>query len=568
MKKYTACSLTLILLGTSAGAGGQNANTSVMEQRQAASTASVKPAEPKISAEDRERATKLLDLSESQARSFEAPLRSYVLYQVAQSYLPLDKAKSRGLYRDAFTSTLEIRDDDDLKQRLQDSILTGMLGVSQPDVEELMQQAEPPARKRASIAIANKYLAAKKFDRAVALVQSMTSWTEFPYDIGSQIMSALPEQMNGDFRGLFTQAFSSYQNYPHKQIQLGGGDFGAMVAKFGMRLPARMTLDAIDEVLKQSKKRDNASISVGGDAGTASFSSFYDFELFQLMPLLRKLDEGHAKKLLEDNQAVNSFAQQFPNGVQSLAPEQPDPVRGGTPDTNKADANKDAPTRGPGTSFTVSSGDKAQGASAEGNALMELGRRAEQIARDSEKDPQQAIAEALSLPSTKGFSPRARALGGIAQANVKKNPQAAKQALDELRKTIPDLVVPREQIRPLATAARLYLQINETDAAEQTVSDGFKLSKELLVSDDDAEDPNKALKAFWPSVDCYRQFLEIETKISQKDAEKLLAEIQDPEMQTIERVMFINALLGKPMRVSVVSQKKKNDNYMMMTSSD
>ena len=61
-------------------------------------------------------------------------------------------------------------------------------------------------------------------------------------------------------------------------------------------------------------------------------------------------------------------------------------------------------------------------------------------------------------------------------------------------------------------------------------------------------DPTDA--AYWPSVECYRQFLEIETKISQKDALAKLEEIQDPEMQAIERVMFASALLGKSMKVT------------------
>src|SRR5207244_4205982 len=114
--------------------------------------------------------------------------------------------------------------------------------------------------------------------------------------------------------------------------------------------------------------------------------------------------------------------------------------------------------------------------------------------------------------------PRARALEGIAQSNVKKNPQAAKQALDELRKIVPDLV-PQNQTHPLVDAAKLYLDMGETDAAEKAISDGFKLSEKMLVTDNDAEDPNKAMKAWWPSVECYRQFLEIETKISQKEAQ-------------------------------------------------
>ena len=96
----------------------------------------------------------------------------------------------------------------------------------------------------------------------------------------------------------------------------------------------------------------------------------------------------------------------------------------------------------------------------------------------------------------------------------------------------------------LVPVAKSYLEMEDTDKAQDTIAEGFKLSETLLVADKDADDPNKALKAYWPSVECYRQFLELETKISQKDALAKLDDIQDPEMQTIERVMFTNAMLG------------------------
>jgi hypothetical protein len=527
-------------------------------------TSSAKPAEPKISDEDRQRAVKLLDVSEAQSRSFEAPLRSYMLYQIAQSFLPLEKSKSRTLFRDAFISTLEIRDDADTKERLQNAILLGLLNVSQSDVEELLPQAEPAARTKASTAIAKRYLDAKKYDRAVEMVESITRVSEFPYDVGTQIMAALPENMSGQFRSLFTQAQTSFTNTPHKGVSVGGGSFPNMLLRFGARLPQAQTLDAIEEILKQAKAQDSASISLSAEGGTASFGSYYDYQLFQLLPLLKKYDEGRANALLRDNAAVKSASQQYPKGLESLDPNSPD-YSGAKPAAPDG-AKEDKPRSG-GMSISVNTGNSGRTPSSDEYARMETMRRAQQVARDSEKNPLQAIAQAMSLPSEAGFSPRAQALQGIATANVKKDPTAAKQALDELRKTVSTLV-PQNQTSYLRTASNLYLELEDSDAAQSVLNDGFKLSEKMLASDTDGDDPNKALKAYWPSVESYRQFLEIETKISQRDALAKLDEIQDPEMQTIERVMFTNVLLGKPMKSSIVSIKKKNTNSMRISNSD
>jgi hypothetical protein len=39
------------------------------------------------------------------------------------------------------------------------------------------------------------------------------------------------------------------------------------------------------------------------------------------------------------------------------------------------------------------------------------------------------------------------------------------------------------------------------------------VAEKLLEADANADDPNTALKAWWPSVDAYRRFVEVETKI-------------------------------------------------------
>jgi hypothetical protein len=92
------------------------------------------------------------------------------------------------------------------------------------------------------------------------------------------------------------------------------------------------------------------------------------------------------------------------------------------------------------------------------------------------------------------------------------------------------------------------------------VSDGLGVAARLLDHDVNPDDPNKALKAWWPSADAYRRLVEIETKISHPATAKLLQEIKDPDMRALESIMFARALLGLPMnRVTVVEKNKEGN---------
>src|SRR5205085_786170 len=115
------------------------------------------------------------------------------------------------------------------------------------------------------------------------------------------------------------QAVNSFKNHDHsKRIQMGDGSLTNMVVRFGPKLPAKLVMEAIDEILSQAKKSDGRStITLGGKEGTAAFNSFYDFQLFALLPTLQMLDEGRAESLLKENQDLKAKLQQFPDGMRS-----------------------------------------------------------------------------------------------------------------------------------------------------------------------------------------------------------------------------------------------------------
>jgi hypothetical protein len=207
--------------------------------------------------------------------------------------------------------------------------------------------------------------------------------------------------------------------------------------------------------------------------------------------------------------------------------------------------------------------DRANAAmSAQQYLAMQARQRAQEVAEEADKDPVQALAHATTLPVTLGtapMSPRGEVLLKIARMWAKKDPAVAGQALADLRKIVPDMPLGM-QPTALSTAASVYLEMGDSDSAGKVVSEGFKVAEKLLEKDLDPEDPNKALKAWWPSADAYRRFVEVQTKISQRDTVNVLKEIKDPEIRTLESIMYARALLGLPMKRTMVAEKRKGMN--------
>lgn len=526
-----------------------------------------KPAEavkPKLTDEQKQ-ALDILEVSEAASRGLEPPMRSYALLQIASSFPTPDEKRSRTLLRDAFTSSLEIHDDDETKARIQEDILTALLPLSLADVEELLAQAEPKVRKQTSESIIALYTDKKQFEKAIDLVNQLTAWDEFPYRSGGKLMDAMPAEMMAEKQGLFIQAVNSYKNHEHPGLQIGNS-LTDVLLRHSASMPPKLVLQAIEDVLNQSKnkdEKDQRSITLGGDGGTASFKSDYEYQLFALLPLIRKLDESRAAGLLEENQALQALMQKFPLGTESITPPPKEPPKSDQPGQPRPVSQR--------VMTSMSSTDKRNTAMAAQQVAAEQARqRMQEVVELAEKDPAQALAQTTTLPLTVGdmpMSPRGAALQMIARRSLKQNPSVTVQALSELRKVVPDLPL-GTQSPSLQTAAKLYLELGDTDSAAKVVTEGFKVADKLLEKDLDPEDPNKALKAWWPSADAYRRFVEVQTKISQRDTVNVLKEIKDPEIRTVESIMYARALLGLPMKRTTIVEKRKGMNRTSMTSGD
>ncbi len=511
-------------------------------------------AKPKLTP-DQLLAKQTLEAMEGPSRGLEAPMRSYTLLQIGSAYAASNPAKARILLQDAFSASLAVQDMDEPKQILQQEIFSALLPISQADVEERLTQAEPQARKRASAAIVKSYTEKKQFDRAMDVVQQMTSSGEFPYNAAVELLEAMPAEMSGEKQAMFASATASFRGHEHKEIVGLERDFTTVVQRFGASMPPKLALEAIDEILSQAKKNDqDVTFAVGGAGGSASFSSAYEYELFVLLPLLRTLDESGANRLLEENNALKITAQKYPKGLDSVNP--PEPGKDPHP-----------PMMMIGMGGGGGGGNQM---SQEEGMRQEMQRRNDLIMKMAETDPTQAIAQATVLPLTIsmfGVSPRASALQGIARLNAKKQPAAGRQAVAELRKTAMQLPLD-DQEKFLASSAKLYLEMDDKDKAEDVVGEALKVAAKMLENDMNPDDPNKALKAWWPSTNAYRQMVDIETKISHPATAKLLQEIKDPDVRTVESINFARALLGQTPKLVRVMVNRKDMNMHMMNQND
>ena len=531
----------------------EKANTPAAPAAKSTSKGSSKTPVPKVPklTPDQVLANQTLESAESQARGLEAPMRSYSLLQIAEAFAASDPVKARGLLQDAFSASLSVQDDPFSRENLQQNIFQALIPISMSDVEERLAQAEPRPRKQAADGIISHYIEKKQFGKAVDLVQQVASLDEFPYAAGGHLMDALPPDMNAEKQTLFASAAASYRSHEHKGAfgTIGDNSFTGLLTRFGDSIPPKLALESIDEILSQARKNDDKfSVTVGGEGGSATFNSNYEYQLFAVLPLLRKLDESGADKLLKEDADLQSTMQQYPNGMDSVSPKP------------AAASDKDAQPKRRGTSFSVS--DNSSKASSDEAMRQEMRRRSDLILKQAETDPTQAIAQATALPLMIAAwmpSPRASALEAIARSNMKKQPASARLAVAELRKTITDLPT-RDQFKYLSSAADIYLQMDDKDKAEDVVSDGLGVAAKLLDHDVNPDDPNKALKAWWPSTDAYRRLVEIETKISHPATAKLLQEIKDPDIRALESIMFARALLGLPMKRVTVAEKNKEGN--------
>lgn len=516
----------------------------------------------KPSKEQLERGMDMLKTAEGQAAGLEGGMRAYTYLQLARAYEPSDKAKALQLLEDALTATRGMDDDGmQTRGRLQQQILNQMVPLAPQRADELLSQVDVDSRERVLSALLAYYEKSKQMDHAIELIYRIGQEKEIPYGAVSRLLQVLPPEQSGDAQQLFASALASYSNHKHSSntMTVGDSDFAGLIVRYWNRFPKEMVHDAIKEVLKQaaapaddSGQAQPQSISMASADGAVAFNSMYQYRLFQLLPVLRQIDESEANELLKKYQDVQTLLSKYPQGTDSISPPQQQGGPGG----------QGGQGRGAMTSFSsgVGRGPGGPGGPAGGGLPMPLEmQRAAKIMADADAHPADALAQA---PTISDPNMQAQVLGGIARTAWKKNASVAKSALEKML-DVTSRMQPEQQVMALRNAANIYLLMDETDDAKKVVERGLAAAEKIYKADTDGDDPNKALKAYWPSTEAYRSFLSVAGQISPAWAMTLLKDISDPEIKVSAQTALASAWLDVPGGMTTIVSSHKGGTRMM-----
>jgi hypothetical protein len=250
----------------------------------------------------------------------------------------------------------------------------------------------------------------------------------------------------------------------------------------------------------------------------------------------------------EEYQQVQTLLAKYPQGTDSLQP----------PDTPEGGRN-----RSPVSSFRVSS-DGAAGGGRPGPgpqmpAPLEM-QQVSKVAAEAEKHPRDALAMSAAI-SDPGL--RSQALLMIARSTWKNDSSIAREALQKFMELTPKLEI-AQQVMSLSTAADIYLNMGETDDAKGVIEKGLAAAETAYKKDNNADDPNKALKAYWPSAEAYRGMLRLAVRISPVWAANLAKEISDPEMKVVAQIAMAASLLDIPTGSTMIMNETKQGTSMSM----
>ena len=150
--------------------------------------------------------------------------------------------------------------------------------------------------------------------------------------------------------------------------------------------------------------------------------------------------------------------------------------------------------------------------------------------------------------------PRSETLLRIAQAGWKKNASASKEALeqmaDSLKKVDPAIRVGLRLNLALrvqycwSEGVELANNMKDTDLARSLLQEGVEQAERWKDVDGDDNTPDRALKAWWPSVALLSALLKSAAHISPQTALELIHKLQDPDLVTLFRIRLANDRLG------------------------
>ena len=501
------------------------AGMAVAQSTPGVKTAGIRPADS-----PRAQAIQLLEEASALGGSLPPDSQAGLYFALGRTYASFDKAKAKEAYEIAYQNMRAGIASQTAHPELV-GFLAGDLIMSTVEIApQTVEQSLPDGwfRDLALGSLIKQYAQQKQWNRAIELLLMMESDGEMTYPARDLLM-VLSRQDDRD--RVFTAVLIAYSKTKHRQVGTGAPeDLGTLVVRFWRKLSPALVHQAIDELLKQAK--DGDSIVMKSPQGTVTFTS-YQFRLFQVFSALKAIDPEEADALVKDEKETAALMAKYPQGQLSADP-----------------SLRDTPLKDGEQRQTTYMYVRDAGAVAPAAARMDDDRAVENLIASTSNDLDSAIANAARLPDRL----RLRALVGIAQAAALQRASAAKSALREALKLEQD-----RDWRVWKQAAEIAIQIHELDLADAALKAGMKAARRSYNEDSDSDNPNIALKLYWPSVRAYRELIAVQAKVSPNAALATVRGLPDEEVSALEKVMLAAAELHAPFPETSPMVAKKRD---------
>lgn len=499
------------------------------------------------SAAEESGAIKLLKAAEGESAGLEIRMRAWALWQIGIAYQPISRAKALDLFQSALTASRTVREDSRSRNPSNDplALITGRQSLSpglqlQADItrsivlldsaqaDQVLQQIDPATRSTVLTSLLVHEETEKQFDKALETLNRITSQDEMPYGYAMRLMENLKPEQVDELRQLFSVALVSYRDHaPHTLFK---DDFPVMLSRYWRRLPKEIVQQAIDEILKQaSDSKEEISYSIPSDKGERTVHSLSEFRLAQIMPMLREFDPSAARRYAEKYPALESASAPF-------------------------DFSRPA-TQGllfrPGHDY---------------NSMMVSGMEMPLAQKAAALADAGNTSDAMSQASNiTDYNLRAQTYEYIARATAKKDQDAATNAIKSMLDAAGKLQ-PGQALVYNTSAAAIYMKMGKADDAQKSIEASLAVADKIYKDDSDDDDPNTALKAFWPSTDAFCTILREAARVSPAWAISLLQDIHDPALKVAAEIALAGGWLDAPTGPSTTMTVKKNRNAVYLGS--
>lgn len=369
--------------------------------------------------------------------------------------------------------------------------------------------------------IVRRLIEEKNLDRAVEVLDLHSAGGFYPFDAASALLKALPAD---DPRrvAIFTSATTTIDPKWVNQTVT------PLLAEHWRTLPRPLVEAAATRAANAILDRDDGEstqvTSLSSPRGSVSFDERKDYELFDLVAILKEFDPDRVRELREKRPQLDAALKQFPAGTVSM---------------------RASPSEGISTS--TSSRGKGQSRDPQSDARMK-------IMAQSDAQAQKALALAnTDLSGAVGLMKeisdpylRTRTLLAAANRAAEKEPAAARSILSQVETYLSDNKDPYETAPAWGSFAEAAAKARENELASKAIDKGIAACQEIYKKDTFADNPNLGPREQWPSLQHYRALMYRAVALYGVDADTLLPRVTDPDLTLMGRIEIARALLGKP----------------------